>query len=226
MNTDNHNHSHFQGLGIAPNLLAAIEAMHFTVPTPVQAQAIPVGVTGRDIIGIAQTGTGKTLAFGIPMVQRLAENGRCGLVLVPTRELALQVNDALSRITAVARMRTVVLIGGESIHAQAQRLRENPRIIVATPGRLNDHLKERRVRLDTMGVLVLDEADRMLDMGFFPQIERVLKALPRDRQTMLFSATMPASVIQIAAQYMRNPERIEVAPQGTATELVTRRCSS
>jgi ATP-dependent RNA helicase RhlE len=210
----------FHSLGISPALLGAIDTLRFTVPTPVQAQAIPVGVTGRDIIGIAQTGTGKTLAFGIPMVQRLAENGRCGLVLVPTRELALQVNEMLVRLTSSVRMRTAVLIGGESMQMQIQRLRENPRIIIATPGRLNDHLNQRRLHLDQVGVLVLDEADRMLDMGFFPQIERVLKALPKDRQTILFSATIPASVVQIAADYMRTPTRIEVAPSGSAASLV------
>ena len=210
----------FYGLGISPALLGAIEALHFTVPTPVQMQAIPLAVTGRDIIGIAQTGTGKTLAFGIPMVQRLAENARCGLVLVPTRELALRVNETLVRLTPSVRMRTAVLIGGESMQMQIQRLRENPRIIIATPGRLNDHLNQRRLRLDQVGVLVLDEADRMLDMGFFPQIERVLKALPKDRQTMLFSATIPASVVQIAADYMQSPARVEVAPSGSAASLV------
>jgi len=211
----------FHELGIAPVLLEAIGRMGFTEPTPVQAEAIPIAVSGRDVIGVAQTGTGKTLAFGVPMVQRLAESGRCGLVLVPTRELALQVNEELQRLTPAVRMRTAVLIGGDSMQAQIQRLREDPRIIVATPGRLNDHLDQRRLRLDQVGVLVLDEADRMLDMGFFPQIERVLKMVPRDRQTMLFSATLPPAIVGLAADYLREPVRVEVAPSGTAAETVT-----
>jgi ATP-dependent RNA helicase RhlE len=221
--TSTPSHNVFHTLGIAPALLGAVDALRFTEPTPVQARAIPAAVSGQDIIGIAQTGTGKTLAFGIPMVQRLAENGRCGLVLVPTRELALQVNETLVRLTPAVRLRSAVLIGGESMQVQIQRLRDNPRIIVATPGRLNDHLNQRRLHLDQVGVLVLDEADRMLDMGFFPQIERVLKALPKDRQTMLFSATIPASVLQIAADYMHAPTRIEVAPSGSAAASVEQR---
>jgi ATP-dependent RNA helicase RhlE len=211
----------FTELGIAPALLEAIGRLGFTEPTPVQQQAIPVAIAGRDLIGIAQTGTGKTLAFGVPMLQRLAGNGRCGLVLVPTRELALQVNEALQRLTAAVRIRTAVLIGGESMQTQIQRLRESPRIIVATPGRLNDHLNQRRLHLDQVGVLVLDEADRMLDMGFFPQIERVLKTVPKDRQTMLFSATIPAEVLRIADDYLRDPARVEVAPSGTAAATVS-----
>jgi len=211
----------FQNLGIAPALMGVVDALKFSEPTPIQRQAIPVAVTGRDVVGIAQTGTGKTLAFGIPMVQRLADSQRSGLVLVPTRELAMQVNETLTRLTPALRLRTAVLIGGESMQAQIQRLRDNPHIIVATPGRLNDHLNQRRLRLDHVGVLVLDEADRMLDMGFFPQIERVLKALPRDRQTMLFSATLPASIQSLAADYLRDPQRVEVAPSGTAAALVT-----
>jgi ATP-dependent RNA helicase RhlE len=211
----------FQGLGISPALLGAIERMRFTEPTPVQEQAIPLAIAGRDIVGVAQTGTGKTLAFGVPMLQRLADNARCGLVLVPTRELAIQVNEALMRLAPAVSIRTAVLIGGESMQNQIQRLRENPRIIVATPGRLNDHLDQRRLHLDQVGVLVLDEADRMLDMGFFPQIERALKAVPRDRQTMLFSATLPPAIVALASDYLRDPVRVEVAPSGTAAETVT-----
>lgn len=211
----------FRDLGIAPALMDVINGLKFSEPTPIQRQAIPVAITGRDLVGIAQTGTGKTLAFGIPMVQRLADSPRSGLVLVPTRELALQVNETLTRLAPALRLRTAVLIGGESMQAQIQRLRGNPHIIVATPGRLNDHLNQRRLRLDQVGVLVLDEADRMLDMGFFPQIERVLKALPRERQTMLFSATLPASIQSLAAAYLREPVRVEVAPSGTAAALVT-----
>ena len=212
----------FYGLGIAPGLLSVIDGLKYTVPTPIQHKAIPSGIEGKDIIGIAQTGTGKTLAFGIPMVQRLASQpqGR-GLVLVPTRELALQVNEALVQLVPAFKMKTVVIIGGESMHAQVQRLRASPRIIIATPGRLLDHLSQRLIQLNDISILVLDEADRMLDMGFLPQINRILQLLPRERQTMLFSATMPASIVKIASQHMRLPVRTEIAPSGTAAELVS-----
>jgi len=211
----------FHGLGIVPGILHVLHALKFTVPTPIQHKAIPVAVEGKDIIGIAQTGTGKTLAFGIPMVQRLAQRKGKGLILVPTRELALQVNETICKLTAAFKMRTAVLIGGESMHRQIMALRADPRVIVATPGRLNDHLQQRLVRLHDVHCVVLDEADRMLDMGFLPQIRNVLELIPKDRQTMLFSASMPASIVEIAARYMQLPVRTEVAPQGTAAELVS-----
>ena len=211
----------FYGLGIAPGLLDALDKLKFTVPTPIQHKAIPIAVEGKDIIGIAQTGTGKTLAFGIPMIQRLAQQLGRGLVLVPTRELAIQVNEALAKLTPTFKMRSAVLIGGESIYGQVQALRQNPRIIIATPGRLIDHIGQHHTRLDDVVILVLDEADRMLDMGFAPQIERILELIPRERQTMLFSATIPSSIIQIAAAYMHLPVRTEIAPTGTAAEGVS-----
>ena len=212
----------FYGLGIAPGLLSVIDGLKYTIPTPIQYKAIPSAIEGKDIIGIAQTGTGKTLAFGIPMVQRLAaqHQGR-GLILVPTRELALQVNDALVPLVPAFKMKTTVIIGGESMHAQVQRLRASPRIIIATPGRLNDLIQQRLVQLSDISILVLDEADRMLDMGFLPQIERILRLLPKSRQTMLFSATMPSDIVKIASQHMRLPVRTEIAPSGTAAELVS-----
>jgi len=216
------NNTGFRGIGIEPNLLAMIDALKFTVPTPIQHKVIPLAIEGKDIIGIAQTGTGKTLAFGIPMVQRLGRApARRGLVLVPTRELALQVNDSLQKITPAYKMRTTVVIGGASTREQQIRLRQNPNIIIATPGRLNDHIENHRLRLDNIGVLVLDEADRMLDMGFLPQIERILKIIPRDRQTMLFSATIPPSVVKIATRHMQMPVQTEIAPSGTTATLVS-----
>lgn len=211
----------FYGLGIAPGLLEALDKLKFKVPTPIQYKAIPIAIEGKDVIGIAQTGTGKTLAFGIPMVQRLAQRQGRGLVVVPTRELALQVNEAISKLTPIFKMKTTVLIGGESMYLQTQSLRNNPRIIVATPGRLIDHVNQRHIRLDDVSILVLDEADRMFDMGFAPQIERILKLIPSDRQTMLFSATIPPSIIKIASTCMRLPVRTEIAPTGTAAELVS-----
>ena len=213
-------HSFF-GLGIAPGLIEVIESLKFTEPTPIQYKAIPVAIEGKDVIGIAQTGTGKTLAFGIPMIQRLAQGAGRGLILVPTRELAIQVNEALKQFVPRFKMKTAVVIGGESMHGQVHRLRESPRIIIATPGRLIDHLEQRHVRLDDVGVLVLDEADRMLDMGFLPQINRILKLVPKNRQTLLFSATMPSDIVKIASQHMNLPVQTEIAPSGTAAELVS-----
>jgi ATP-dependent RNA helicase RhlE len=211
----------FFGLGIAPGILQVLDALRFNVPTPIQEKAIPIAIEGKDVVGVAQTGTGKTLAFGVPMVQRLAQDKSRGLVLVPTRELARQVNDDVARIARAFKMRTTVVIGGESMARQIQQLKEHPRIIIATPGRLNDHLDEHRLRLDDVSILVLDEADRMLDMGFLPQIERIVRLVPKKRQTMLFSATMDGPILSIASRYMHLPIRTEIAPSGTAIDLVT-----
>ena len=211
----------FYGLGIAPGLMDALDKLKFTVPTPIQFKAIPIAIEGKDVMGIAQTGTGKTLAFGIPMVQLLAQKRGRGLVIVPTRELALQVNESIAKLTPIYKMKTTVLIGGESMYMQTQSLRNNPRIIIATPGRLIDHVNQRHIRLDDVCILVLDEADRMFDMGFAPQIDRILNLIPSDRQTMLFSATMPASIVKIASSCMRLPIRTEIAPTGTTAEFVT-----
>ncbi len=211
----------FYGLGIAPGFFEVFKKLGFTVPTPIQYKAIPIAIEGKDIIGIAQTGTGKTFAFGIPMIQRLAQRNGRGLVLVPTRELAIQVNEALLNLTPVFNMKTAVLIGGESLQPQVAALRNNPRIIIATPGRLIDHIGQHHIRLDDVIILILDEADRMLDMGFAPQISRILKLVPKERQTMLFSATMPAGIVNIASSYMHLPVRTEIAPQGTPAEFVS-----
>lgn len=212
----------FYGLGIAPGILEVLNKLKFTTPTPIQFKAIPIAIKGRDVIGIAQTGTGKTFAFGIPMLQRLAGNpGSKGLVLVPTRELAIQVNAAIAQLAPAFKLRTAVLIGGESIRPQIDALRRNPAMIIATPGRLNDHIEQRLVTLEKVSVLVLDEADRMLDMGFLPQIRRIIRLIPKDRQTMLFSATMSKNVLQIVSTYMKLPITTEIAPSGTASELVS-----
>ena len=210
----------FFGLGIAPGLLAVLDSLKFTVPTAIQEAAIPIAIDGKDVIGVAQTGTGKTLAFGVPMVQRLAHGKVRGLVLVPTRELALQVHEDLTKLTRAFKLRTSVVIGGEPMFRQVRQLRDHPHIVIATPGRLNDHIEQRQVRLSDIGILVLDEADRMLDMGFLPQIERIIKLIPKTRQTMLFSATMQPSVLQIASRYMHLPVRTEIAPSGSTPDLV------
>jgi len=216
----NANSETFYGLGIAPKILELLERMKFKVPTPIQFKAIPIAIEGKDIIGIAQTGTGKTLAFGIPMIQRLAQSPGRGLVLVPTRELALQVDETINKLGGTLGMRTAVLIGGASMHMQIQALRRNPRVIIATPGRLIDHLGQRNIRLDDVRILVLDEADRMLDMGFMPQIERIMQFIPRDKQTMLFSATIPEKIVKIAANNMKLPVSVEIARSGTAADKI------
>ncbi|MFH1577353.1 MAG: DEAD/DEAH box helicase [Candidatus Margulisiibacteriota bacterium] len=215
------NQHDFYGLGIAPKILEFIDRMKFKVPTPIQYKAIPIGIEGKDIIGIAQTGTGKTLAFGIPMIQQLAQGSGCGLVLAPTRELAIQVDETISKLGHSFGMRTAVLIGGASMHHQIKALQRQPSVVIATPGRLIDHLGQRTLRLNNVKILVLDEADRMLDMGFAPQINKILEYCPKDRQTMLFSATIPERIVRIATNHMKLPVSIEIARSGTAAKDVT-----
>ncbi|MEK7465130.1 MAG: DEAD/DEAH box helicase [Patescibacteria group bacterium] len=211
----------FHGLGIAPALMEIIGRLRFTTPTPIQRQAIPIAIQGQDLVGIAQTGTGKTLAFGVPMIQRLAQMKGQGLVVLPTRELALQVDEMLRQVGERLGLRTAVLIGGLSLVPQVAALSKNPHIIIATPGRLIDHLNQKNVRLDRVRIAVLDEADRMLDMGFYPQIQKILAVLPKERQTMLFSATMPQEIMRMAARHMKLPVSVEIAPTGTTVERVT-----
>ncbi len=210
----------FNGLGIAPKLLNILTELGFNTPTPIQSQSIPISLERKDMVGIAQTGTGKTLAFGIPMIQLLAVHKGKGLVVLPTRELAIQVDESLKVIGKKIGLRTSVLIGGEPINKQLRSLKKKPHIIIATPGRLIDHAERKTVDLSQVKVLVLDEADMMLDMGFLPQINQVLRLVPKKRQTMLFSATMPSDIVKIASQHMSLPTRIEVAPAGTSAENV------
>lgn len=219
-NTKQKKAANFDGLGIAPKLLEILTDLDYLIPTPIQSQSIPVILERKDMVGIAQTGTGKTLAFGIPMIQLLAIHKGKGLVLLPTRELAMQVDESLKVIGKKIGLRTAVLIGGEPIKKQLTSLRRKPHIIIATPGRLTDHAQRKSVNLMDVRVLVLDEADMMLDMGFLPQIRTILKLVSKKRQTMLFSATMPSQIIKIAADYMTMPTRIEVAPAGTSAENV------
>ncbi|MEK7180881.1 MAG: DEAD/DEAH box helicase [Patescibacteria group bacterium] len=212
--------SGFYNLGIAPNILGILDRFGFKEPTPIQEKSIPSAIEGKDLIGIAQTGTGKTLAFGIPMIQSVLK-GNKGLVVLPTRELALQVEEVIRKIGGPLNIRTAVLIGGESIGRQIQTLRRNPQIIIGTPGRIIDHLDQRTLTLGAISVLVLDEADRMLDMGFAPQLKRILQVVPKERQTLLFSATMPENIVSIARAHMKFPTRVEIAPSGTAAAKVT-----
>ncbi|MFH1845983.1 MAG: DEAD/DEAH box helicase [Candidatus Omnitrophota bacterium] len=210
----------FDGLGIAPKILEVLDRLKFTQPTPIQYKAIPIAIEGSDIIGVAQTGTGKTLAFAIPVVQRLARTkGQC-LIIVPTRELALQVNETFQKIVPLFGIKTVVIIGGVPMQSQLKILKKNPRIIIATPGRLVDHMTQKTLRVNGVEILILDEADRMLDMGFKPDIDRILRFVPKQRQTMLFSATIPREVVSIGTAHMKLPIHVEVAPSGTAAERI------
>jgi ATP-dependent RNA helicase RhlE len=211
----------FYGLGIAPKILDILEHIKFKSPTPIQFKAIPLAIAGKDVVGVAQTGTGKTHSFAIPMVQRLLQLKGKGLVLVPTRELAIQVDDAFKGVANPFNMKTACLIGGASMYEQTQALRKNPRVVTATPGRLLDHMKRWNIVFDDLIMLVLDEADRMLDMGFAPQIEQILRFLPKQRQTMLFSASIPKEIMEIAAKHMKLPVSVEIAPSGTAAECIT-----
>jgi len=211
----------FYGLGLAPQLIDTLLRLKFKTATPIQHQAIPIALEGKDIVGIAQTGTGKTMAFALPMIQRLAQAHGRALVLVPTRELALQVEESILKIAHVLGIKTAVLIGGDPIHRQIQALARGPRVLIATPGRLIDLMEQRKVRLGDINILVLDEADRMLDMGFAPQIDQILRSVPTQRQTMLFSATMPGAIVKMTSKYMKIPVQVEVAPSGTAAERVT-----
>lgn len=211
----------FLNLGIAPKMLEILESMKFVTPTPIQHKAIPVVLEGNDIVAVAQTGTGKTLAFGIPTIQRLVSGSGRALVLVPTRELALQVHEVLKEILHSFGMKSACIIGGAPMRKQITDLEKNPSMIIATPGRLVDHMEQRNVDLGDVGIFVLDEADRMFDMGFAPQVNRVMRGLPKKRQTLLFSATMPEGIVNLAAKYMKLPIEVEIAPSGTAAEHVT-----
>ncbi|MEJ0063803.1 MAG: DEAD/DEAH box helicase [Alphaproteobacteria bacterium] len=201
----------FTTFGLPAKLLQALARMQFTTPTPIQAQAIPLVLAGRDILGSAETGTGKTGAFGIPVMAKLMENPQAFvLVLTPTRELATQVRATLQQLIPIQEIKTALLIGGESLPKQFQQLTQRPQIVVGTPGRVNDHLQRGTLKLNNTKFLILDETDRMLDMGFGVQIDRIVQNLPKDRQTLMFSATMPADIVRLSAKYLRDPERIAI----------------
>ena len=200
----------FRSIKIEESLKHSLSKMNFIKPTPIQGMAIPVALEGKDILGTAQTGTGKTLAFSIPLINKLIlDKDAFALVMCPTRELASQVMEAIkSIISDKINIRTALLIGGESMQKQLRQLGNRSRIIVGTPGRINDHLKRRSLNLSATKYLVLDETDRMLDMGFTPQIEMVLKFIPKNHQTLLFSATLPQNILRISERYLNKPERI------------------
>ena len=214
----------FEDLGLSGPILDVLRKIGFANPTPIQAQVIPIALKGKDVIGLAQTGSGKTAAFALPLAERLTHGrGVRGLILSPTREIALQTKAFLDVFGVNHDLNTACVIGGVKMRPQIDALRSQPDIIVATPGRLLDHVRQRHVKLDAIESLVLDEADHMLDLGFLPQIREVLKKLPRDRHTMMFSATMPSSIEMIANEFMRDPVRIDITPEGGAAEGITHR---
>jgi len=200
----------FKLFKIEDSLKSSLHKMNFTKPTPIQGMAIPAALEGKDILGTAQTGTGKTLAFSIPLINKLIlDKNAFALVMCPTRELATQVMEAIkSIISNKINIKSALLIGGESMQKQLRQLGNRSRIIVGTPGRINDHLKRKSLNLSATKYLVLDETDRMLDMGFTPQIEMILKFVPKDHQTLLFSATLPQNILRISDRYLNKPERI------------------
>lgn len=207
----------FNALGLPPELMGALAYLKFTTPTPVQAAAIPPALEGKDILGSAQTGTGKTGAFGIPLIAKLLNNPRgTALVMTPTRELAVQVMNMLEQLLGEGSgINTALLIGGEPMPKQFSQLRARPRLIVGTPGRINDHLMRGTCKLTDTNFLVLDETDRMLDMGFGVQIDAVVKHMPAKRQTLMFSATFPPNIVKMSEKYMSEPVRIEIGSNNT-----------
>ncbi len=218
----------FSNLGLSPKVESAVAAAGFETPTPIQAQAIPIAVTGRDVLGIAQTGTGKTASFVLPMLTRL-ERGRArarmprSLILEPTRELAAQVAEAFELLGKSHKLTVALLIGGVSYDEQDRKLDRGADVVIATPGRLLDHFERGKLLLNGIEILVVDEADRMLDMGFIPDIERICKKLPFTRQTLFFSATMPPEIKRLADNFLHTPERIEAAPPATAAATIVQR---
>lgn len=214
----------FSSLGLSKEILLCVQLVGFEHPTPIQAAVIPQAVTGQDLIGLAETGSGKTAAFTLPIADRLARGITTrGLILSPTREIALQTQAFLDLFGKDYGLKSVTLIGGVKMGPQLSGLKKRPHIIVATPGRLIDHMEQGTVRLDDTNVLVLDEADHMLDMGFLPQVNRILQALPRERQTFMFSATMPPPIERLAQQFMNNPKRIDFRPEAGAAEGISHR---
>ena len=202
----------FSEMGLPESLRHTLTHLNFVAPTPIQAKAIPIALKGNDILGSAQTGTGKTVAFAIPLIVNLYnKQNNTALVMTPTRELASQVmSHFVSLLGKKTKIRSALLIGGDSMFKQLNQLKNKPRLIVGTPGRINDHLKRKSLQLDHLDFLVLDETDRMLDMGFSIQINEILKFAPNNRQTLLFSATLPNNIIKISAKYMKDPVRVEV----------------
>jgi superfamily II DNA/RNA helicase len=216
----------FENLGLSPEILRAVADSGYTIPTPIQAQGIPKVLERRDVIGIAQTGTGKTASFTLPMIEMLAR-GRAkarmprSLILEPTRELAAQVAESFEKYGKFNKLSMALLIGGTSFEDQDKKLDRGVDVLIATPGRLLDHFERGKLMLSQVNILVIDEADRMLDMGFIPDVERICKLLPFTRQTLFYSATMPPEITRLTEQFLHNPVRIEVARPATAASTIT-----
>src|SRR6202795_9393 len=215
----------FSKLGLSEKVLQAVEASGYLTPTPIQAEAIPHVLAGRDVLGIAQTGTGKTAAFTLPMLSRL-EKGRARarmprtLILEPTRELAAQVEESFVKYGVNHKLNVALLIGGVSFDDQDSKLVRGVDVLIATPGRLLDHFERGRLLMSGVELLVIDEADRMLDMGFIPDIERICKLVPFTRQTLFFSATMPPEITRLTEAFLHNPVRVEVARAATTADNI------
>ena len=220
----------FASLGLSEPLLRALASENYTTPTPIQVRAIPALLAGRDLLGIAQTGTGKTAAFGLPLLQRLAElktradhRSTRALILAPTRELAIQIDTSLRTYGRHLGFRHAVILGGVNQNPQVNAMKQGVDILVATPGRLLDLVKQQHIRLDGVTTLVVDEADRMLDMGFIKDVRRIVAMLPKRRQSMLFSATMPDDVVKLVGDMLHQPERIEVSPPTKTADNIDQR---
>jgi ATP-dependent RNA helicase DeaD len=212
----------FHDFELEPKVLRAITEMGFEEPTPIQAKTLPLALAGRDLIGQAQTGTGKTAAFGIPIIQNIEpqEDKIVALILCPTRELAIQVSEEIGKLSRFKGLRCIPIYGGQDIGRQIRALKSRPQIIVGTPGRLLDHINRKTIRLEHVRMVVLDEADEMLDMGFMEDIQTILGLVPENRQTMLFSATMPQNIQRLAQQFLKDPEHVSVVPkQVTAPQI-------
>ena len=215
----------FKDFSMSPSLQRAVDAMGFETPTPIQAKSIPVAMTGRDLIACAQTGSGKTAAFAIPILSKLeTQPGSLALILVPTRELAAQISEVIKDLARfLPEIRQAILIGGVAMGPQLSALRRGPRIVVATPGRLCDHLRRGTISLAKTNFLTLDEADRMLDMGFSDQLSRVMEDVPSDRQTLLFSATFTPTVENLARRILHEPKRVAIGKPQSAAKSVDQR---
>jgi ATP-dependent RNA helicase RhlE len=220
----------FSTLGLAEPIQRALAAENYTTPTPIQAKAIPLILSGRDVLGIAQTGTGKTAAFGLPLLQRLAAerlpagpHAARALILAPTRELAVQIHDSLVVYGRHLGLRHAVVLGGINQSRQVEAMRRGVDVLVATPGRLLDLVKQKHVRLGAVTLFVIDEADRMFDMGFIRDVRRIVSELPRQRQSMLFSATMPGDVVHLVSDVLRDPARIDISPAQITTDRIDQR---
>ncbi|RST74052.1 DEAD/DEAH box helicase [Siminovitchia acidinfaciens] len=212
----------FSDLNLSPSILKAVNRMGFEEATPIQAKTIPLSMEGKDLIGQAQTGTGKTAAFGIPLIQKIDPSDHTvqGIIIAPTRELAIQVSEELYKIAIDSRVRVLAVYGGSDIQRQIRALKKGPQIVVGTPGRVLDHINRRTLKLGNVHTVILDEADEMLNMGFIEDIESILKTVPEERQTLLFSATMPEPIRRIAERFMKSPELVKVQAREMTVPLI------